>query len=244
MLSDGDRLELLRRAARAVPGGMALGRWLRRAIDPELRTIHRLVRTEQGRLFQPFPDTYEERYPELFDALAARLADRPAPRILSFGCSSGAEVRALRRRLPQARITGIDLNPRALVKARRDDLHPLSSYRHAAGPDPADRYDAVLALAVFRHGALAAERPEDSSAILPFAQFEQGIAALDSCLVPGGWLAIHNSHFRFCDTAAAAHYSAAPVAGLELQPPEVLYGADSRRVSAPGALAVLFHKHD
>ncbi len=244
MRQPGDRLEPLRRLARAVPGGMELGRWLRRVIDPELRTIQRLVRTEQSRLFQPFPDTCEERYPALFDALAAQLAGLPAPRILSFGCSSGAEVRALRRRLPEARITGIDLNPRALAKARRADPHPLSSYRRVAAPDPADRYDAVLALAVFRHGALEAEKPQDCSTILPFARFEQGIAALDGCLVPGGWLAIHNSHFRFTDTAAAANYSAAPVPPLDIQPPEVAYGPDNRRLPAPGLLAVLFHKQD
>ena len=41
------------------------------------------------------------------DALAERLAGLPEPRILSFGCSSEVEVRALRSRLPQARITGI-----------------------------------------------------------------------------------------------------------------------------------------
>lgn len=243
MSSTRDKLEPLRRLARAVPGGMVLGRWLRRTIDPELSTIHRLIRTEQGRLFQPFPDTFEERYPALFDALAERLAGLPRPRILSFGCSSGAEVRALRRRLPQAQITGIDLNPRALAKARRADCHPLSCYRRGAVPDPADRYDAILALAIFRHGALEAEKPEDCSSTLPFARFEQGIAALDGCLVPGGWLAIYNSHFRFTDTAAAANYSAAPVALNDTQPPEVLYGPDNRRLPAPGLLPGLFRKH-
>ncbi len=203
MSSTRDKLEPFRRLVRAVPGGMVLGRWLRRTIDPELSTIHQLVRTKQGRLFQPFPDTCEERYPALFDALAEPLAGLPRPRILSFGCSSGAEVRALRLRLPQAQITGIDLNPRALE----------------------------------------AEKPEDCSSTLPFARFEQGIAALDGCLVPGGWLAIYNSHFRFTDTAAAANYSAAPVALNDTQPPEVLYGPDNRRLPASELLPGLFRKH-
>ena len=57
MSSTHDRLEPVRRLARALPGGMALGRWLRRLFNPELRTIHQLIRTERGRLFQPFPDT-------------------------------------------------------------------------------------------------------------------------------------------------------------------------------------------
>ena len=65
MSSTSDKLEPVRRLARALPGGMALGRWLRRLFNPELRTIHHLIRTERGRLFQPFPDTWDERYPTL-----------------------------------------------------------------------------------------------------------------------------------------------------------------------------------
>ncbi len=240
MSSTSDRLEPVRRLARALPGGMALGRRLRRLLNPELRTIYQLIRTERGRLFQPFPDTWEERYPTLFDALAERLADLPAPRILSFGCSSGAEVRALRSRLPQARIIGIDLNPRALAKARSDDPHRLSSYRSAV--DPADRFDAVLALAVFRHGKLESDRPEDCSAILTFAQVEQGVGTLDACLVPGGWLAIHHSHFRFTDTRLAGRYRAEPADLPEISPTEVLYGPDNRRIAGAELLPVLFRK--
>lgn len=240
MSSTRDTLEPMRRLARALPGGMELGRWLRRLLNPELRTIYRLIRTERGQLFQPFPDTCEERYPALFDALAERLADLPSPRILSFGCSSGAEVRALRRRIPAARITGIDLNPRALAKARRADPHPHSRYHRSA--DPAARFDAVLALAVFRHGGLEADRPEDCAAILSFARFEQGVAALDASLVPGGWLALHHSHFRFTDTSLAGHYRAEPADLPEIEPSEVLYGPDNRRVAGAELLPVLFCK--
>lgn len=219
---------------------MALGRWARRMTDPELRTIGRLIRTRRGQLFQPYPDTLEDRYPALFDALAERLADLPSPRILSFGCSSGEEVRALRRRLPQARITGVDINPRTLAKARRADSNPLSHYCSTA--NPADRYDAILALAVFRHGALEADRPENCSAILPFAQVEQGIAALDACLVPGGWLTIHNSHFRFKDTSASVHFDPVPIDLPDVWPTEVLYGTDNIRIAVAELLPVLFQK--
>ncbi len=235
-------LEPLRQIARAIPGGMALGRWLRRLIDPDLRAIHNLIRTEGERLFQPFPDTFEERYPALFDALAKRLADLPSPRILSFGCSSGAEVRSLRRRMPDARITGIDLNPRALAKARRADPHRLSSYRCAAGPDPADQFDAILALAVFRHGALETERPDDCSDIFPFARFERAIAALDASLVPGGWLAIANSHFRFSDTVAGKRYDAAALDLPEVRRAKLVYGPQGRRLPEGELLPVLFRK--
>lgn len=240
--SPANKIELLRRIARMVPGAMTLGRWLHRLIDPDLRAIHRLMQRERGRLFQPFPDTFEERYPALFDALAARLQPLTSPRILSFGCSSGAEVRALRRRLPAARITGIDLNPRELAKAARADRNPLSHYSCAAAPEPGTSYAAILALAVFRHGALEAEQPDECSAILPFARFEAGIAALDACLEPGGLLAIHHSHFRFTDTSAACRYDAVELLLPEVEPPTILFGADNCRIMVPGLLPVLFRK--
>lgn len=237
-----DRLEPLRTAARLVPGGMALGRWLRRLADPELREIERLRRAEAGRLFQPFPDTFEDRYPALFDALAERLGHLASPRLLSFGCSSGAEVRALRRRLPQARITGIDLNRRALARARSLDGSPLSTYRRAAAPAPDERFDAVLAMAVFRRGELEALRPPCCAAVLPFARFADGIAALDRMLEPGGWLAIGNAHFRFVDTPAAAGYEAEPLHTTDAPPQTLLYGPDDRRLNGVDEPDLLFRK--
>lgn len=234
-----DALEPLRRIARKVPGGMAAGRWLRRNLSPGLRTVASLRKRHSEVLFQPFPDTWEERYPVLFDALADRLAHLPAPRVLSFGCSSGAELRALRQRMPQARLTGIDLNPRALAKARAAD--PTSEYREAAAPCPGECFDAVLALAVFRHGDLEAQRPDDCSAVLPFARFAQGIAALDAVLEPGGWLAIWHAQFRFADTPTAADYSADT---LRLPSPaqDLLWGPDNLRLEGVSEAKVLFRK--
>ena len=234
-----DALEPLRRIARTVPGGMAAGRWLRRMLSPELRAVAKLRKRHSGVLFQPFPDTFEERYPALFDALARRLAHLPAPRVLSFGCSSGAELRALRKRMPQAQLTGIDLNPRALAQARAAD--PTSEYREAAAPRPGERFDAVMALAVFRHGELEAQRPDDCGAILPFARFAQGIAALDAVLEPGGWLAIWHAHFRFTDTPTAAGYT---IDALRLANPaqDILWGPDNRRLDGVSEPAVLFRK--
>jgi hypothetical protein len=220
---------------------MAAGRWLHRRLDPELRTIERLRRDCPASLFQPFPETSEERYPELFDALAERLAPIAAPRILSFGCASGAEVRAMRRRIPDARITGMDANPRAIAKARGADRHPLSRYLLADRIDPAERFDAVLALAVFRHGELEAFQPDSCSAILPFSRFAAGVAMLDACLVAGGWLAIWNAHFRFADAPKAARYAIDPFRTPDA-PQTLLYGPDDRRLDRASYADVLFRK--
>lgn len=237
-----DRLEPLRRIARAVPGGMATGRWLHRHLSPELRALERLKRAHSGLLLQPYGTTSDNRYPQLFDALAERLAHLPSPRILSFGCSTGEEVRALRARIPTARITGIDLNPRSLAIARKKDGNPLSHYRLAGAPLPDDRFDAVLAMAVFRHGKLEAGQPDDCSAVMPFVQFAEGIAFLDACLAPGGWLALYNSHFRFADTPTAAKYACDPLRMTDHRPRELLYGPDNRRLVGLTDDNVLFRK--
>ena len=227
-----------------IPGAIPLARLLRRWIDPDLRMVHALRRSQRDHLFQPFTTTSENRYPQLFTALAERLAHLPQPRILSFGCSSGEEVRALRRYLPHALITGIDINPRVLELARQADNHPLSRYVLADRPDPSERYDAVLAMAVFRHGDLEAERPESCAAILPFARFAEGIARLDAVLEPGGWLALWNAHFRFIDTPVADGYLIDPFRMSQRADHGPLYGPDDSKIAEPGQGDALFRKRE
>ena len=215
---------------------------LRRSLLAEHREIHRLQRDESHRLFQPYPTTEENRYPGLFDALARRLADVPAPRILSFGCSSGEEVRALRQRLPIASIVGIDLNRLAIAKARAADCNPLSEYRCDGAPRPGERFDAVLTMAVFRHGTIEGLLPDDCSDILSFGMFEAGLNKLDAVLVPGGWLAVYNQHFRLADTELARRYSVDPFRFGSEHALTLLYGPDNRRIDGAFKTRALYRK--
>lgn len=242
MTAKPPRLDRLSRIARGIPGAVALVRLVRRQVDPHLREIHRLRRTQRDLLYQPFTDTSDERYPALFDAIAARLNHLDAPRLLSFGCSSGAEVRALRRRLPLAQIVGIDLNRRMIAAARAADPDPHSDYRCAGRPDPDERFDAILALAVFRHGELEADRPAQCTRILPFARFAEGVAAIDACLAVGGLLAIWNAHFRLADTDLAGRYEPIAVDMNGCAPQVLLYGPDDHRLVGASEARALFRK--
>ena len=113
-------------------------------------------------LFQPFGDTAPDRYPEIFAAIADGLADRSAPGLLSFGCSTGDEVFTLHRYLPQASIRGVDISADriAICRSRLERETPETKARVrfdlavAGDIEPAAAYDAVLAMAVFRHGDL------------------------------------------------------------------------------------------
>lgn len=224
---------------------MALGRAVRRMADPGLRSIEAARRNPAT--FQPFPTTAEDRYPALFDALAERLAPLESACVLSFGCSDGAEVRSLRRWLPGAEIVGIDVNARSIALARRhlDQCpDPRIRFEHAGDTSdfPDGAFDAILAMAVFRHGVLEAERPDSCAQVLPFARFAQGLAGLDRCLRPGGWMAVWNAHFRFADTPLAPGYEAQALPWSRSAPMELLYGPDDRRIVGEPYAQVLFRK--
>jgi len=229
----------LRSILKRVPGLRALVRWWH---DPDLWALDRsLARGTSLGVLQPYTTTSEDRYPALFDRLAAELAGRDAPRVLSFGCSGGEEVRALRRRLPDAWIVGVDVNPRALARARRRDRHPRSSYLVGDRPPPGQPFDAVLALAVFRHGALRGDKPDGSAGVLPFARVAKAFASLDAALRPGGALAWGNAHFRLADMPGGGRYTLIETTA-DLDPFEVAYGPDDRRLPPSGERGGLYRK--
>jgi SAM-dependent methyltransferase len=62
--------------------------------------------------------------------LAKQAKDRPDFTLLDIACGHGDALRAIRRRFPEARLTGIDLNPWAKLAA-------------SAATDPADRIDFI-----------------------------------------------------------------------------------------------------
>ena len=164
-------------------------------------------------LFQPYTTTEPERYPEELARVADELpADRrDAPRILSFGCSSGDELLTLATRFPQARITGIDINPLAVRRARRRmaeaglaDRVTVIRAGDASG-EPEAAYDVVLALAVLRHGWLNAG-PETCGEHLRFADFDATVTGLCRTLRPGGLFVIRHANFRFGDAAGAVDF--------------------------------------
>jgi SAM-dependent methyltransferase len=191
-----------------VNGRQALGiaRGLARGGLARQNAVARLV---PSGIFQPYGDTSFDRYPDEFRAVAALAEPR---RVLSFGCSSGAELATVRRYFPDAEVRGIDANPLAVRRARRllrDDPHVEVVRASDAAAEPASSYDVVLAMAVFRHGALNAAPPRCDH-VLRFADFERTVTGLARCVRPGGVLVIRHANFRFGDTAAAGDFE--PVA--------------------------------
>lgn len=237
----------LRTGLRAVPPLRTVLRKLHDFVHPHSRDLRAMRRRHDGLILQPYPTTFEDRYPEVFTALAAQLADVAEPWILSYGCSDGSEVRSLRRWFPRARIVGLDPNARMIAKARahlaRNPDEGIS-YVEAGSPDAlgAMRFDAVLAMAVFRHGDLEASAPDSCAQSLPFKRFADTVEALDSHIKPGGWLAVWNAHFRFSDLTIASGYEAQELPFAQSDPQVLLYGPDNARIDGATYAEVLFAK--
>ena len=188
-------------------------------------------------LHQTAITTAPDRYPALFAALAARL---PADaRILSFGCSTGEELISLRRLMPEARLTGVEINPHARATAiarttidQRIEVVPTL---------PKGVFDAVLALAVLQREPhrVDDEAWTDLSRHYSFARFDDAVTELAERLAPGGLLAVHHAQYRVEDSAVAALLT--PVADTPLQSPP-LFDRNSRRYDPAPPSASLFVK--
>lgn len=182
--------------------------------DPAYRSVA-LIRLEKPpNLFQPFLDTWLDRYPLLFAFAREKLGSDRHVNVLSFGCSTGEEVFTLRRYLPGATIKGIDINQRAIAECnRRLDRSPDPKTTFEVANSTRDEqpavYDAIFCLAVLRHGDLADSGATCSESIIRFANFEAMVADFARCLRTGGLLFIAHSNFRFCDTAVSRRFEVA-----------------------------------
>lgn len=207
-------------------------RWVR------LFDVARLIATAEGRaqlwtrlmhgaeLHQTTPHTSEERYPALFE-LVADLAPN-ADRILSFGCSTGEELVALRRRFATAEIVGVEINLRsrriAARRVREDSRAVVRSPGAIEGT-----FDAIFALAVFQrepHKVIEIDL-QDLSSHYPFERFDRALSGLVARLRPGGLLCVAHAMYPVELSSAAGELEPVSVSpGME----GPLFGRDGRRL--------------
>ncbi len=189
-----------------------------------------LLRPPKG-LYQPYGTTSIDRYPEIFQLVRQSVGDSATTRILSFGCSTGEEVFCLRRYFPEAIIFGLDINPFNIAVCRFRHLrHGDKGINFATAGSTAREadasFDAIFAMAVFRHGDLNLPTPPPTSDhLIRFADFEQSVADLARVLKPGGLLVIENAMFRFCDTRLARDFETVLKVNLEERVP--LYNSNN-----------------
>ncbi len=216
--------------------------------NPHARRSWGLRLSRPDNLFQPFNDTLPNRYPMVFSFLQRELGDRHGARLLSFGCSVGDEVFSLRQYLPDAWLVGVDIsrgNIRACHRRSRQTGDARMTFVQAATSEcyPNGQFDAVLCMAVFRHGDLGSNPTKSCAHRITFSSFEDTVGGLARRLKTGGYLAIDHSNFRFSDTAASDDFSCVAwndwSDGAHRTP---LFGPDNLRLGDQDYRQVIFKK--
>jgi 2-polyprenyl-3-methyl-5-hydroxy-6-metoxy-1,4-benzoquinol methylase len=207
-----------------------------------------MERPPAGR-FQAYNHTLPDRYPWLFQFAAAQVGDGGAVRILSFGCSIGDEVFALRRYFPTAGIKGVDIDPRNVAacvqRAKAQNMSGMS-FAAAAGTEaePSGCYDAIFCLAVLCLGDLTTSGAQHCDPLLHFEDFERMVTDFARCLKPGGLLLLHTTNFRFCDTSIFAEFTPVLAAEAGQLAPDVIFDRDNQLLAGERYHAVAFRKRN
>jgi SAM-dependent methyltransferase len=198
--------------------------------------------------FQRYNHTLPDRYPWIFDFAAAALAGAAPRGLLSFGCSLGDEVFALRKRFPGAHLTGLDVDPQNVQRSRSRaaDLG-LRDVRFEAAADTAGEadasYDAIFCLAVLCLGDLTTTGALVCEPYISFERFAAVVGDLARCLRPGGLLFLHTTNFRFCDTSVSADFDVVLEASMHQLADDVLFDRDNRLMAGARYREVGFRKH-
>ncbi len=147
------------------------------------------------------------RYPDLFEAAQLHFGQHEAPKLLSFGCSTGQEVATLSQYLPHATIVGVDINDWCLAEANKNYAAPQRHFINTLSADFEDMtdFDAIFCLAVFQHPHNRHDPTRRQSAY-PFAQFENQLIELNKKLKPNGLLFIDHTDFNFIETSLMPQY--------------------------------------
>ena len=70
-----------------IPGLVPLVRLCKLIGNPQYRSEWRLKHNGARNLFQPYGNTFVDRYPRIFTFVKDQLANTTSPRLLSFGCT-------------------------------------------------------------------------------------------------------------------------------------------------------------
>jgi SAM-dependent methyltransferase len=204
-----------------------------------------LLRSPKG-LCQPYGTTSNDRYPEVFKYVREQIGDGADARILSFGCSTGEEVFSLRRYFSQATIIGLDINPFNIAVCRFRLLRSVHerirfTVAGSTAAQTSDCYDAVFAMAVFRHGDLnSSPPPPKCDHRIRFVDFERSVTDMARILKPGGLLIIEHAMFRFEDTLVAAEFET--ILSLKTDKTAPVYGGNDCLLDEIDSSGVVFRK--
>lgn len=151
-------------------------------------------------------NTALNRYPAVFSAIAKALRwnatnineKQQTKKILSIGCGYGAEVQTLRQLFPGSIVHGYDLDVDVIKEAQQtNEEYPEVDFfwrRQDLGKD----YDLVMCLSV------ACRYPNSKD--FKFDQFCRLMTDVDSHVSPGGFIALYNAQYDYCECEQMQNY--------------------------------------
>jgi len=145
-------------------------------------------------------DTLYDRYPEIFKEIKEILNKNNIinPTILSFGCSTGEEVKTLNEKyFSNSLIDGYDLCDTFIEKLNTENKNDKLKYY--SNSTKLQKYDLIFCMSVL---CIWPSNPEQYK----FSLFEETLNDIDKLLNTGGYLCIYNSRYIFSDTELSKNY--------------------------------------
>lgn len=188
--------------------------------------------------------TSRNRYPDLFQmAKEYFVAKNIAPKLMSFGCSTGEEVISLKDYMINASIVGVDINEYALTQCRKKCKHPDVDFINYLSEkfNTVNEFNAIFCLAVFQH-PINRKLNQQQAQNFTFEKFESTLKILDTKLKVDGLIFITNTDFNFLDTTIAKNYAPLDVENNRLILPRPLYNTNNKLIAKTSDLFRVFIK--
>lgn len=196
--------------------------------------------------------TAENRYPDLFKisqnyfSINQKGADYLKKLcLLSYGCSTGEEVKTLNDYFPGAQITGIDINKWCIEKAQQkfknDNFKFLQNINGIENVIYKQQFDAIFALSVLQHTINRSKNNDVARKVL-FQDFERKVIKFNSMLKAGGLLVIDNTDFNFLDTKISLNYYPLDVQGNLIKTDRPVFDVNNKKIGETFFLFRIFVK--
>jgi Methylase of chemotaxis methyl-accepting proteins len=189
--------------------------------------------------------TLIDRYPKLFEACRDYFCDVQKPQIMSFGCSTGEEVKSILTYMPTASVVGVDINKWCLRKARQFNYGSDALFINRMSPEfnKLSDLDAIFCMAVFQKTENRMDEDNSRAHFFKFESFEQEMCLLHDKLKVGGLMIIDHTDFSFADTIIADRYSVLDFEYNKIARKRPLFGRNNQKNSDSQDLFRMFKKN-
>lgn len=195
---------------------------------------------------QIYTYTALDRYPDLFTECAKYFQNQnnPAPKILSFGCSTGEEVYSIATYLPSATIVGVDINQWCINQCRKKDKHPDHFFynRNSREFENSKDYDAIFCMAVLQRTENRTSANNSVATGYTFSKFESEVIVLHQKLKVGGLFIFDEADFSFLDTRCAENYEPLQFENNQILKKRPLFDKNDQKISETQLINRIFIK--